>query len=397
VGTVVTGALVGADPVDQATVFIPNIALGAKLPPVALGPVCGQCRPGMPEDALAGSVTGADGVFTLRGVPAGTGIPLVVAIGKWRYETTIDVQPCVENRLPPGTARLPRKQSEGNIPMTAISTGNVDALECVLRKMGVDDSEFTNPFGSGRINLYHGNGAVIDATTPEQVELTGGNSNGRLNAYDQILFPCQGIQTERTLNELSSFVYYANHGGRVLATHFSYTWLYHNAGFGAAGQWNVGQPIPPSPLIANIDIGSQRRVEFAQWLEVVGALSQVTPPQVSINEPRRNLDGVPPAGGGERWIYAAAPENVQVLGMFTPVGEPADICGRVFYTDFHVADAMNSGLQFPAECSSAPLTAQEKVLEFMILELANCMGWVGPTKGRPPPITIPPPPLPPVR
>src|SRR4029079_19680236 len=132
--------------------------------------------------------------------PAGRGIPLVVELGSWRYETTIDVQPCVDNPLPLAPARLPRKQSERIIALTAIATGNVDALECILRKMGIDDSEFTNPSGPGRIHFYRSNGAAIDTTTPPQADLTGGTSGvGSWNRYDQILFPCEGMQSDQTM------------------------------------------------------------------------------------------------------------------------------------------------------------------------------------------------------
>ena len=47
---------------------------------------------------------------------------------------------------------------EGDIPLTAMVTGDVDALECVLRKIGVDDAEFTTPAGGGRIQFYVANG-----------------------------------------------------------------------------------------------------------------------------------------------------------------------------------------------------------------------------------------------
>ena len=142
-GKVVTGAMLSpADPVYNATVFIPNIALGAKLPPLPTGASCDRCTPLTPDNSLASALTGPDGTFTLQNVPAGNGIPLVVQLGKWRYETTVDVQPCTNNQLTAGTARLPRTQAEGNIPLTAISTGNTDALECILRKIGVADTEF---------------------------------------------------------------------------------------------------------------------------------------------------------------------------------------------------------------------------------------------------------------
>src|SRR6185503_8314338 len=119
--------------------------------------------------------------------------------------------------------------------------------------------------------------------------------------------PCGGTQSGQTMNELTRFVDYTAQGGRVLTTHFSYTWLYQNAGFATAGQWTVDQTSPPSPLIADIDTTAGDRLNFAKWLELVGALSNLTPPQVSIHDPRRNLDAVPPRLGGERWIYV--PQN----------------------------------------------------------------------------------------
>src|SRR5262249_2127152 len=62
----------------------------------------------------------------------------------------------------------------------------------------------------------------------------------------------------------------------------------------------------------------------------------------------------------------------------TPVGAaPSAQCGRVLYDDFHVYDTENpptSGATvFPSECpaTGTPLTPQEKLLEFMIFDLAS--------------------------
>ena len=391
-GTVVTGAMSGADPVSRALVYIPNIVPGAKLPPLVDGPTCDSttpegakklfCTPPTSDEALATAVTIHDGTFTLTDVPAGPNIPLVVELGRWRYETTINVSPCVDNQLPPGTARFPRSQSEGSIPLTAISTGNVDALECVLRKMGIADSEFTNPTGSGRIHLYRNNGASIDGTTPDQDALTGGSSGtGAWDRYDQILFPCEGTRSDKSSSAIGRFFDFTARGGRILATHFSYTWLYHTSGFDTGG-WNVDQVALANPLIANIDTTSPQHADFARWLEVVGALSNLTPAQISISDPRRDLDGLLASGGSSRWIYSDMPATVQLMTVDTPVPPNGRTCGRVTYSDFHVANAVNAGLEFPAECTSSPLTPQEKVLEFMILDLTAC-GWA--SKGPPPP------------
>jgi hypothetical protein len=393
-GTAVTGAATSPDPLYGALVFIPNIAPGGKLPPFTDGPSCNRCAAPLTRDqAFASAVTGPNGTFTLQGdLPTGTGIPLVVQLGHWRYETTIDVVPCVTNHLPAGTARLPRIQTEGNIPLTAVSTGNVDALECILRKMGVADTEFSNPAGAGRIHFYRNNGASYDVSTPNEAALV--STQATWDKYDQILFPCEGSQTSETAQALTSFIDYTSKGGRVLATHFSYTWLYQNGGFATAGTWQPNQQNPINPLIADVDTTHPKGQSFVTWLGLVGALSSVSPPQVSINDPRRNLNAVPAGQGGQRWIYSdTAPPLVQQMVIDTPVAAtPDQLCGRVIYSDFHVANAVNDQLTFPAECPTTDLTPQEKILEFMLLDLSSCTS----TKGPPPPPPIePPPPLPP--
>ena len=58
------------------------------------------------------------------------------------------------------------RRSPGDIPLTAISTGAVDSLECILLKMGVDESEFAGTGaggGGGRIHLYSAGFGTADA------------------------------------------------------------------------------------------------------------------------------------------------------------------------------------------------------------------------------------------
>ncbi|HMI86272.1 MAG TPA: hypothetical protein VK550_19395 [Polyangiaceae bacterium] len=371
-GKVFTARATGADSVPRAVVYIPNIALGAKLGTLPSGPRCDRCEPLTQTLALSSATTGPDGSFQLQGnIPAGVGIPLVVQLGKWRYETTVDVQPCAHNAIADGVARLPRTQAEGNIPLTAISTGDVDALECILRKMGVADSEFSNPTGSGRIHFFRNNGARYDATTPSQAALV--EAPAIWDRYDQVLFPCEGMQSNETPSALTNFIDYTDKGGRVFATHFSYTWLYQNGGFATAGTWQVNQSAPPSPLVSTVDTTTQKGRDFAIWLDGARALSNANPPQVSIYDPRASLAAVPPMMGGERWIYSESQPTVQYMSVATPVNAPPfSQCGRVVFSDFHVANATNQNITFPAQCPTSDLTPQEKILEFILLDLAAC-------------------------
>ena len=386
-GVAVTGSKSNPHPLYGATVFIPNIAKGAKLPPLVSGPICASCLPLTSDDALAASGTGQDGRFVLTDVPAGTGIPLVVQLGKWRMQTTIDVIPCVDNGLPAGQVRFPRNRNEGDIPLTAIATGSDDKVECLLRKIGLDDSEFTNPDGGGRIHVYHATGATLDANTPDITVLKGGASDpGRFANYDQVLLPCQGAQHRETAEALAHFADYVNGGGRVLATHESYAWLFGNGSFANIGTWTAGAPDPAAPLTATFPL-SITGTAFAPWLGAVGALSSTSPPQMQIASPHADLGALTMGKGGDAWLVSASPMTTQAAMIYAPASQ----CGRSAFSDFHAGGAPSKGTTFPAECGTdTTLSAEEKALEFLLLNLFTC---VGPNKGFPPtPDPLPPPP-----
>ena len=59
----------------------------------------------------------------------------------------------------------------------------------------------------------------------------------------------------------------------------------------------------------------------------------------------------------------------------TPVGAKLEAqCGRVVYSDYHiVADQTVTSAPFPSECFDVPLTATERVLEFMLFDLQTCI------------------------
>jgi hypothetical protein len=125
---------------------------------------------------------------------------------------------------------------------------------------------------------------------------------------------------------------------------------------------------------------------FSAWLSAVGAARPMAG-QLPIHDPfggGSRVDAVvPPA---QRWIYTGAPKaSVQNYTFNTPVGMPDDKqCGRVVFTQFHVAedggggDPFDPGLPpfddtFPGACNDKPMTPQEKALEFMLFDLSSCI------------------------
>jgi hypothetical protein len=150
----------GENPLYNVAVFVPN----RQPEPFGAGATCDRCSDLYTGSPVAATLTDAEGRFKLENVPAGTNVPLVIQIGKWRRQVVIpSVSACGNTPLPAELTRLPRTQAEGDIPLTSIATGNVDTLECVLRKMGVADSEFTLPTGNGRIHMYRATGAAAAA------------------------------------------------------------------------------------------------------------------------------------------------------------------------------------------------------------------------------------------
>jgi hypothetical protein len=357
------------DPISGALVYVPN----GPVVPFPAGVACDRCDAEVTGAPLVAALTGPDGTFTLVGAPAGPAVPLVIQLGRWRRQVVIpSVTACQDNPLPPELTRLPRHQGEGDIPLMAMVTGDVDALECVLRKVGIDDREFTLPApigGTGRVQLFVANGATLGPATPLASALVG--SAAELARYDLVLFACEGYEHGELPEDQQRVVDYADAGGRVFATHFSYAWLWNIEPFNAVVDWHPSQRPPHSPLTGVVDQSFPKGQAFAAWLGLVGAAS--APGQIVINEPRHDLDGVEPPT--QSWISSSNPSTVQQLTFNTPVDAPAaQQCGRVVYSDFHVeAGSLTGALTFPGSCAEGPLTPQEKVLEFMLFDLGSCI------------------------
>ena len=397
----------GTEPLYNALVYVPN----KPIPAITAGPSCVRCQDEDLGSPIAAAITGADGKFVLKNVPAGVSFPLVVKMGKWRRVVTINpVTACTNVNLTVDQTRLPRSMTDAtagniqylNIPHMAMVTGNVDALECVLRKVGLADSEFTQPTGTGRVHMYRSNGGLMGCTSYNSngqcrtsgmvyTDLSALFTNNKIDNYDVGIFGCEGAANEHDTYDpaLRSF---ANRGGRVFASHYSYTYLKGNGEFDNTAVWGGVQQGNNNPTTGIIDTSFSKGNAFNTWLGVVSAWHPTYGSgYIQISDPRDYVQSI--KANTERFVYTDANKKingtninqvsaVQQYSFNTPYGADANnVCGRVLYSAFHVSNISNAGVKvFPTYCSTGPLTAQEKVLEFMIFDLSACV-----SVGEPPP------------
>jgi hypothetical protein len=356
----------GTDPLPNVLVYIPNAAVDVFTPGVSCA-VAGQPPSGSP---LVGTTTAVDGSFTISNVPVGNNIPLVIQSGRWRRQLVVPSTAACANTA--FSTRMPKNHGEGDIPKFAVVTGNADQVECVLLKVGVDQTEFTNPGGTGRINLYLGEneaGAQIDLTTPSEGTLMG--TTATINQYDVVMLPCQGTPAPKTTDELSNFVSFANAGGRVYSSHYSYDYMDGNPSLAPVANWQPSQNQPPDG-IATVDTSFSEGETLAQWLQLVGATT--TEGQMPISTLRHDMNGV--IAPTQSWLKlnnAADGNPVMQFVYDAPVGGKNQ-CGRVLFNEYHVEEPVYSpkGMTFPNECTTGTaLTPQEKLLEFSLFELTN--------------------------
>ncbi|HXI59035.1 MAG TPA: hypothetical protein VNO55_23370 [Polyangia bacterium] len=392
-GTVVapTPARFGrADPLYNALVYVPTTEVAA----FSAGVSCDRCGSvsGAPRTTV---LTGPDGRFTLPVGAAGRNVPLVIQIGRWRRQVVVpEVVACADTPLPLELTRLPRNRSEGDIPAIAIATGQWDPFDCTLRKIGIDESEFTLPGGAGRVNMWTYKGHHLGPGTPYGDQLIG--SAPTMNQYDIVILPCDSADSKSPLLQ-RNLVDYANKGGRIFLTDWSYSWLRdgQRGTFENTVIWKSDLPAQQGiDFVGRVDLGFPKGVSFSQWLSVVGATG-ATSGQIPIHDPLAGFSiiekVVPPT---QSWIYtdgttAGAVPSIQNFTFNTPVGIADDQqCGRVVFSQFHVAsDSVGDGLftttatppgrlasaTFPSQCNARPMTPQEKALEFMLFDASSCI------------------------
>jgi hypothetical protein len=383
----------GTLPLYGVTVYVPQSTPG----PLTDGVQCGQCQ-NLPGGSIVQAQTDEMGRFSLENVPVATDVPLVIQVGKWRRQLVLPaVQACADNPLPAAETRLPRTASEGDIPRIAITTGNADAIECLVRKLGIDDSEFTTDAGTGRVHMYAGNGAnkfrvgFAGGTGNFPAATTLWNTTAKLSNYDITLFSCESSQNPGTKSQaaMQAVQDYANLGGRLFMSHWHNIWVggnKDNASHGLAdwktiATFDFGAAQPDASQTAIIDETVPKGPAFASWMQNVGG-SPVARGKLTVNDPRYIAQTIDTAKA-ERWVYIdpaqstpAGRSAVQDFLFTTPNDVPPEQrCGKVVFSDMHVSSGSTSAAAnpFPNGCSTTDLSAQEKALAFMFFDISSCI------------------------
>ena len=351
----------GNNPLYNVAVYVPNEPVEA----LGTGASCDACDTLYTGNPIAAALTDGTGRFTLENAPDGTDIPLIVQIGKWRRQLTIaSVAPCQDNPQPDGMLRLPRNTGEGDIPHIAVSTGGADTLECLLRRVGVDASEYVaGADRAGRVHIFKGNPLVSDPpggagrdaspdTSPPAPIAADAlwSSVDDLMMYDVVLLSCEGNETigmnQQVLHD------YADAGGRVFASHFHYSW-FNTGPYGTENlaTWTrnsneIGDTL--GTIVTALPDGEPfpKGMALLTWLQTVGALKDGRLPIV---EARHNADVSAANTPSQPWIVADS--------------------------DLHVGGASGDDpmAPVPTGCADGQLSPQEAALEFMLFDLSSCI------------------------
>jgi hypothetical protein len=401
--TTVTGTVY--DPAEKNPLYGIVVYIPSE-PPAAIstGASCYSCNSLYTGNPIAFAVTDSAGNFTIHGVPDGANIPLVVQVGKWRMQYTLPgVTACQANdasALLKAKLKLPNNHQVGDIPSIAIATGGADSLECLLHRIGVDESEYGPGASSpGRIHIFYGDAGSNTSPAAPNAWSSLWDTTPDLMAYDITLLTCEGHEATKDGNggaltdAMRQALYdYAQNGGRVFASHYHYNWF--NAGpFGMQNlaAWQTGgqhYDTDPDAVISTTLPGGQpfpRGVAMKEWLTNVNAL---TNGELHIVQARHNALVTAANTASLPWIEtdtkASPPSQTEYFSFDTPFGTaPAEQCGRVVYSDLHVGaasgdyggytDNVPSNAVVPTGCGNGDLSPQEKALEFMLFDLSGCV------------------------
>ena len=268
------------------------------------------------------------------------------------------------------------------------------ALECLLRRIGIADSEFTTDTGAGRVHLYAGGSgtssfAAGDVFTPAA---TLWASPTKLASYDMLVMSCEGsisaFADQKPQTSVDNVAAYVGTGGRVLVSHLHYSWLRNSPAFSGTAAYVGSLTAPPAGVAVTVNQTFPKGVALAEWLAGPSVNASPTPGQLVTNGSEHSVTSV--TAPTTEWL--TLPSNpsdtlnrrsVQHLSFNAPVADPPALhCGRVGFTDIHIKIGVGSGSggddstpakPFPGGCKTNDMSAQQKAVEFLLFDLGSCI------------------------
>ena len=375
----------GSDPVALAHVYVVD-----HPKTLAPGVACEIC--GSPLDtALAAATSSPDGHFTLNldHLPSTGEVNLVVAKGRFRRVTKVAVKACASAVASGSAVTLPGRAKEGDIPKIAVATGNTDHLDVVLDALGIHEFDCFNGTKSGAV----GTGVTPCSTSTTDVA-TLLAAPAKLASYNMLFLSCAPGKFATLTNQatvVSNLEAWVKAGGRLFVTDESYNIV--EQAFPTEIDFYPGTKTPAVPQSvdqANLGVGASLKMggasypgmitdpDLQTWLQAVGAIS-----------PEANgltLTGFLNPWAAQKDVGKDVKTEVVAQAAYyttaaTTNGSPSStatmpmtvewdyqMCGRVLFTSYHTLAATQSG---------AKLSAQEKILEYLMLDISSCVGPIG--------------------
>ena len=378
--TTVTGRIFapnGKDPVPGAQVYVPNMGL-PEFPSTVSCDLCSDV-----QGAAANAQTTFDGRFTMTHVPAGQQIPIVIQLGRFRRVLHVDLTQCIGTTLTADAGstgtRLPHKDAEldpaDTVPHIAVATGDYDQIECVLKRMGLQQFDLYGDRDPGAPPATVGTFASLLADST------------KLQSYNILVVNCTNNQFDSALfqkNALGNLHDFVGMGGRLYATDWAYDVIDQVTEFspylcfepqnGAAMQCGGGALSPMAADTTNPYSGPATIKDpgLLTWLgQFPGVLSgnkvEVDYSFVAVNQVAADTKNYPTT----TWVEGMTNDfGVKPMTVtFDYMG-----CGRVHYSTYNTEPngVVPDNERFP-NCK-ADFSPQERILEYLVFEIASCVG-----------------------
>ncbi len=361
---VVVGTLTGTVLAPEGTIPISGALVYLTPEPPAAIPqqvFCDKCIE-LAND-VPYTLSAPDGTFTVDAYRTGEQY-LVVQKGAFRRVRSVTVAEG-DQMVDEALSTLPSRQDPANgddIPKMAVLDGNYDDIENSLAKLGL-----------GQVDTY---GDLVQGSESFALIKDGARNAfltdyATLSQYHIVFFPCASSWPDGYLsdpNVLSNLRNFMNAGGRLYVTDYTYdvlrqtdpnpiTWLYDTGAYGSAesGYYDATSTANDQGL--------------ADWLGAQGITSFVAEANWTIID-RVNQYSAPDEDG----MSATFDPTVWVHGDVPGTGQkPLTVsyqhgCGRALFSTYHT------------ESGQVGLLVQERALLYIILEVAVCIGDIGPPK-----------------